>query len=235
MEQLLFDELQLILLLVQDRPTLLNFINESKLEYISYSSKKYLFFQHSEIQRIWIRVVNAVAENLDVQNEIENEIKSWEWHSDDKDKVINYIHHISTLNINPFVLEVLYRKFKRNTELKIANYLIQSFQENMNLGHLSLQEACDLFFMECPRTITSDYQKVLVGQNCQVYWNSERVFENLYELEQELRNCKEHQNIRWVLNCAIENKELLENEDAQERLKEIMRNLGVEILHVNLK
>jgi hypothetical protein len=52
--------------------------------------------------------------------------------------------------------------------------------------------------------------------------------ENLLDLEQELRIHKEFHNIRWVLNCSLQK----QSNYSEEKIKELMHNLGLELLLV---
>ena len=76
MEQLLYDELQFIALLVSDRPTLLNYMYESKLVFKTSSLKTYCVFQNEETKKCWKQIVKAIADDKDVKTVFINQIRN---------------------------------------------------------------------------------------------------------------------------------------------------------------
>jgi len=235
MEQLLYDELQFIALLVSNRPILLNYIYESKLVFKTSSLKTYCVFQNEETKKCWKQIVKAIADDKDVKTVFINQIRNFNLPEIERKKIWEILLYSWKSNVDSTKINSLYLNLKRNTEIHIATHLIQSFQNNMFHKNASLLEACDFFFMECPLNINSDFNHLLIGENSQIYWNNQRVFDSILELEHELRKCKELNNIRWVLNCSIRSQGGVSNHSLSIRLKQIMQELGLEILNVNRK
>ena len=235
MQQLFIDEMQLISLLVTNRSILIDYINESKLIFRTFSSKEYSFFQNEETKKCWKFIVNAISEEKDVKSVLCNQITQLNLSTNEKRKLLDTILCNSTSTVNSSVINKLYLNLKRNVELQIASQLMHSFQNNMSHGNISLLEACDILFMECPIKKTPSIEHISVGENSQIYWNDQLIFNSMLELEQELRSCKELTNIRWILNCSVNSKEGISNHNSSNRIKQIMQDLGLEILNLHLK
>jgi len=225
------DELKLVLLLVADEENLKCFINEEKLEYVTFSLKTYSFFQFELSERLWKCVNKAYANNLNIKSQVMKELDRIDWSLKEKKKLINLIYRFWHSEFDSSLLELLYYKIKRKTELQIAKDLIQSFRENMKSENANLKMASDDFFMNLPIFEKSTIKNHTIGECNQIYWNNEKVYENLLDLEQELRFNKETHNIRWVLSCSL----LKHSEYCDEKIKEIMWNLGLDMLLINHK
>jgi hypothetical protein len=225
------DELKLILLLVADEKTLHNFINKAKLEYVSFSSKTYSFLQFELSQRLWKCVIKAYANNLNIKSQVMIELDRIDWSLKEKKRLTNLIYRFWHSEFDSSLLELLYDKIKRKTEIYIAKDLIQSFRQNMKSEIANLKMASDDFFMNLPIFEKSIIKNQTVGENNQIYWNNEKVYENLLDLEQDLRLNKETHNIRWVLKCSV----LIQSGCCHEKIKEIMQNLGLELLLISYK
>jgi hypothetical protein len=226
MKQLLTEELKLILLVVADEATLDIFISQKKLEYITFSSNKYSFFQLDITKRIWNCVVEAKTNYLNVKAQLMKELDSIQWSLKEKKKMTDLIYLIWHSEFDFSALDLLYQKIKRKTEKRIANDLIKMFRHKIQLENSSLQNAADVFFMNLPIFQKATMKNCVIGANSQIYWNSETIHENLLDLEQELRIHKEFHNIRWVLNCSLQK----QFNYSEEKIKELMHNLGLELL-----
>jgi hypothetical protein len=226
MKQLLTEELKLILLVVADEATLDIFISQKKLEYITFSSNKYSFFQLDITKRIWNCVVEAKTNYLNVKAQLMKELDSIQWSLKEKKKMTDLIYLIWHSEFDFSALDLLYQKIKRKTEKRIANDLIKMFRHKIQLENSSLQNAADVFFMNLPIFQKATMKNCVIGANSQIYWNSETIHENLLDLEQELRIHKEFHDIRWVLNCSLQK----QFNYSEEKIKELMHNLGLELL-----
>jgi len=227
MKQLLTEELKLILLVVADEATLDIFISQKKLEYITFSSNKYSFFQLDITKRIWNCVVEANTNYLNVKAQLMKEFDTIQWSLKEKKKLTDLIYLIWHSEFDFSVLDLLYQKIKRKTEKRIANDLIKMFRHKIQLENSSLQNAADVFFMNLPIFQKTPMKNCVIGANSQIYWNNETIHENLLDLEQELRIHKEFHDIRWVLNCKMKNDiQLIDNE----RINNIMSDLGVQLV-----
>jgi hypothetical protein len=226
MKQLLTEELKLILLVVADEATLDIFISQKKLEYITFSSNKYSFFQLDITKRIWNCVVEAKTNYLNVKAQLMKELDSIQWSLKEKKKMTDLIYLIWHSEFDFSALDLLYQKIKRKTEKRIANDLIKMFRHKIQLENSSLQNAADVFFMNLPIFQKATMKNCVIGANSQIYWKSETIHENLLDLEQELRIHKEFHDIRWVLNCSLQK----QFNYSEEKIKELMHNLGLELL-----
>ncbi len=225
------DELKLILLLVADEENLNSFINEAKLEYVTFSSKTYSFFQFELSERLWKCVIRAYANNLNIKSQLMLELDRIDWSLKEKKKLTNLIYRFWHSEFDSSLLELLYDKIKRKKELHIAKDLIQTFRKNMKSENADLRISSDDFFMNLPIFQKSTIKNHAIGESNQIYWNNEKVYENLLDFEQELRLNKETHNIRWVLKCSLQK----QTSFCDEKIKEIMQNLGLELLLISYK
>jgi hypothetical protein len=231
MEPLLLKELELIAMITSNEETICQFKEDTELGYYSFSSKQYSFLQHPEAQKIWRNFVDTAREKSDVKSSILSSIEEADISQLLKEKLKDLVLQIWFSKFNPTQLELIYSAFKRKAELRIAQDLIHSFQEKMNHFQFSLKDACDDFFMDAPIFVKTKTINQLLGENSQIYWNSEKTFSSFLELEQELRIHKEFHNIRWVLNCTIQKQSTL----SEDKFKELMHNLGLELLFITKK
>lgn len=231
MEPLLLKELELIAMITSNEETICQFIEDTELGFHSFSSKQYSFFQHPEAQKIWRSFVDTAREKSDVKSSILSSIEEADISQLLKEKLKELVLQIWFSKFNPTQLELIYSTFKRKAELRIAQDLIHSFQEKMNHFQFSLKDACDEFFMDTPIFVKTKTINQLLGENSQIYWNSEKTFSSFLELEQELRIHKEFHNIRWVLSCTVQNQSTL----SEDKFKELMHNLGLELLFITKK
>jgi hypothetical protein len=226
MKQLLAEELKLILYLVADETILLGFIADKKMEFATFSTKKHALFQFELTQKLWNGIENSISNKLNVKACLMKELDLIEWNLTDKKKLTDIIYHIWHSEFDFSVLDLLYQKIKRKTEKRIANDLIRLFRDKIQLENSTLQNAADVFFMNLPIFQKATMKNCVIGANSQIYWNSETIHENLLDLEQELRIHKEFHNIRWVLNCSLQK----QFNYSEEKIKELMHNLGLELL-----
>ena len=231
MEPLLLKELELIALIATNKGVLGQYIYESKLEYTSFSVKKYSFFEHEISKLIWKSVISAFIDNSDVKACIKSYIESSELTKANKKELSDSILNIWASKFDFFKLELIYTEFKQKTELRIAQEIIQAFQVKMTTDEFNLKEASDQFFMDLPKFKGAEIENQPIGTKGQIYFQRGKKVNSFLELEQELRTCKELHNIRWVLNCILRN----ESPRSDERIKEMMRNLGLELLFATTK
>ncbi len=157
-----------------------------------------------------------------------SELEKWDFEPKEKKELIDLFLETWDAGYNNLEMEKIRERLIKRAELRLAHKMIANFQKRIESNEFSLREACYEFYESIPLYEQPIIKSTILNKNHLIYWNPDKIFDTLLELEQSLREHRMRYDAKSVLKCYI-NKEI---EFSEEKIKEMVHvlNLGLVVL-----
>lgn len=197
-------------------------ISGTLLQYISILSEE-------KTDQLWEKARRVVLEDDATRKAcMLSEIEKWDFKPKEKKELINLFLETWDAGFNNLEMEKIRERLIKRAELRLAQKMIANFQKRIESNEFSLREAYDEFYESIPLYEQPIIKSTILDIDSKIYWNPDRIFDTLLELDQSLTEHYMRYDAKSVLKCYI-NKEI---EFSEEKIKELVYilNLGLVVL-----
>ena len=155
-----------------------------------------------------------------------SEIEKWDFEPKEKKELIDLFLETWDAGYNNLEMEKIRERLIKRAELRLAQKMIANFQKRIESNEFSLKEACNEFYESIPLYEQPIIKSTILDKDSKIYWNPDKIFDTLLELEQSFTEHRMRYDTKSVLKCYI-NKEI---EFSEEKIKELVYVLGLDLV-----
>lgn len=223
MENTLKTELRLITMVMSREIYALEYYCNVGMEIYSFM-QYFSILEEKKTVQLWKKVKSVVLEDDATRRTcILSEIKKWDFEPKEIKELIDLFLETWEAGIDIIEIKKIRVRLIKKTELRIAHKMIANFQKRLESNEFSLREACNEFYESIPYYEQPLIKYTTLDKNCLIYWNPDKIFDTLLELDQSLTQHHMQFNLKTVLKCYI-NKDV---EFSEEKIKELVDNLNL--------
>lgn len=193
------------------------------IQIISYA-KYYSIFENDETDQLWRKTFLKIFDGDEARKAcLLSEIENWEMDVQDKNEMLELCRTTWESGVDDVEIMKIRSELERKAERRIAQELISIFQKNLESDSFSLNSATNEFYMYVPFIEKPNIKKTTLNPYSTIYWNPDKIFDSILELEQSLYENTATFGTKTVLKCCVDK----EMEINDEKIKEIVSNLDL--------
>jgi hypothetical protein len=195
-------------------------ISGTLMQYISILSEE-------KTDQLWEKARRVVLEDDATRKAcMLSELEKWDFEPKEKKELIDLFLETWDAGYNNLEMEKIRERLIKRAELRLAQKMIANFQKRIESNEFYLKEACNEFYESIPLYEQPIIKSTILDKDSKIYWNPDKIFDTLLELEQSFTEHRMRYDTKSVLKCYI-NKEI---EFSEEKIKELFYVLGLDLV-----